>query len=323
MMMMMMMHDEILQYVATATPPFAALIDTGALITGLSNEEVAAFLLQEGLVGYEGCVYLTHEGQPMVQLRGHHKPLALAESGVSPGARFTFYDQIHTTGIDIKQVAMARAAVTLGKDMTLRDLSQGVWRMRGIGRGQTAVLVTVPEIRRLITQAKQEQQQRQTASLQDILSWLVGNSMALEQMQWLQLMMQDAANVWYSEALCRIRSEDIHSLDTRRKLASAFLINTEGNIRADVAPAPTCAEHLAAAVQEHQAVLQDPSAAAVLEHIQALLTGNSSARDDTASEMVQEQEQEQEQQQENQQEQQREVEMLSLDLTLTLTLIGG
>jgi hypothetical protein len=44
--------------------------------------------------------------------------------------RFTFYDQVHTTGMDIKQAPAARAALTLGKDMTLRDYAQGAWRMR-------------------------------------------------------------------------------------------------------------------------------------------------------------------------------------------------
>ena len=51
--------------------------------------------------------------------------------------RFAFYDQIHTTGMDIKHALNARAALTLGKDMTFRDLAQGAFRMRGIGEGQT------------------------------------------------------------------------------------------------------------------------------------------------------------------------------------------
>lgn len=48
----------------------------------------------------------------------------MALCGLSPSRRFTFYDQIHTVGIDIPQAASAVAAVTLGKDMTLRDYAQ-------------------------------------------------------------------------------------------------------------------------------------------------------------------------------------------------------
>jgi hypothetical protein len=49
----------------------------------------------------------------------------LAESGISdPAKRFTFYDQVHTTGIDVPQAPGVCAAMTLGKDMTWRDFTQ-------------------------------------------------------------------------------------------------------------------------------------------------------------------------------------------------------
>ena len=43
-----------------------ALIDTGALITGMSNKEVAAFLLKNGLFNFEGCVYLDEQDVKMI-----------------------------------------------------------------------------------------------------------------------------------------------------------------------------------------------------------------------------------------------------------------
>lgn len=43
--------------------------------------------------------------------------------------------QVHTTGMDIKQYYTARAALTLGKDMTFRDYAQ----VEGGGRGRAAV----------------------------------------------------------------------------------------------------------------------------------------------------------------------------------------
>ena len=51
---------------------------------------------------------------------------ATEECGVPPGRRFAFYDQIHTTGMDIKHVLHAEAVITLGKDMTFRDYAQVV-----------------------------------------------------------------------------------------------------------------------------------------------------------------------------------------------------
>lgn len=50
--------------------------------------------------------------------------MRLSQSGISKERRFSFYDQVHTTGMDIKQHYTAVAVVTLGKDMTFRDYAQ-------------------------------------------------------------------------------------------------------------------------------------------------------------------------------------------------------
>jgi hypothetical protein len=81
-------------------------------------------------------------------------------------ARFTFFDQIHSTGMDIRQAPGAVAALSLGKDMTFRDFAQGrsmcvsmfdvsrlactllsrvacsgAFRMRGLAKGQRLQLL--------------------------------------------------------------------------------------------------------------------------------------------------------------------------------------
>ena len=66
--------------------------------------------------------------------------------------RFAFYDQVHTTGMDIKQTSTAVAVVTVGKDMSFRDYAQGSFRMRGIGKGQTLHVVLIPEVAKVIEQ---------------------------------------------------------------------------------------------------------------------------------------------------------------------------
>jgi hypothetical protein len=79
----------------------------------------------------DACLFLNSDDAQMVVDRTSTPPIPLNRSGVSMHRRFTFYDQVHTTGMDIKHPIDARAAVTLGKDMTLRDFAQGCWRMRG------------------------------------------------------------------------------------------------------------------------------------------------------------------------------------------------
>ena len=67
----------------------------------------------------------------MVLLRTSGRSVQLRQCGIKPERRFTFYDQVHTTGMDIKQCPNAAALLTIGKDMTFRDYAQGA---RGNGR---------------------------------------------------------------------------------------------------------------------------------------------------------------------------------------------
>ncbi len=105
-------------------PEYRALIDTGALITGYSNEEVARYLVDNGLKHLQGCVFLDHMDRKMIYLRGAARAIPLGECGIGRGERFTFYDQVHTTGMDIKQSLSACALLTIGKDMIFRDYAQ-------------------------------------------------------------------------------------------------------------------------------------------------------------------------------------------------------
>lgn len=59
----------LLERIATAeTPRFHSLIDTGALITGYSNQEVAEKLLAMGLKWCEGVVFLDDDDRQQVGL---------------------------------------------------------------------------------------------------------------------------------------------------------------------------------------------------------------------------------------------------------------
>lgn len=56
-------------------------------------------LLTMGLHGLEGVVYLDNQDRKMIVTRaGGMRPLLLADCHVPPDLRFTFYDQVHTTG---------------------------------------------------------------------------------------------------------------------------------------------------------------------------------------------------------------------------------
>jgi hypothetical protein len=195
---------KLLDDIATATPPFHALLDCGALITGMSNLEVARYLLTHGLPKtFDGVVFLDHLDRKMILMRSGMNVVRMNQSGIPPDRRFSFYDQIHTTGMDIHQCIDARAALTLGKDMTFRDYSQGAFRMRGIGQGQTIELFIIPEVMRLV----QDQFAKLGGAVQpygnvsgkqlliNVAAWLTVNGMKSENLQFRMLCQQSIDNV--------------------------------------------------------------------------------------------------------------------------------
>eukprot|EP00466_Bigelowiella_natans_P001199 jgi/Bigna1/76726/fgenesh1_pg.43_\ len=195
----------LLRDIATAKAPgFHALIDTGALVTGMSNLEVAKYMLQVGLHGKEGVVYLDRSDRQMVLLRDADQPVPLKQCGLSTGTRFTFYDQVHTTGIDIKQALSAKAAITLGKDLTFRDYSQGAYRMRGIGKGQTLEVVVIPEVKKLMEEQLAKVKSPGGDWQTKVAAWLYVNSMALEKLQFMQLCIQNLHNIWRKKAFAEL-----------------------------------------------------------------------------------------------------------------------
>ena len=193
----------LLKRVAQATPPFYALIDTGALVTGMSNKKVAQFLLKHGLPHADGVVFLNEDDDKMVLVRATQRVVRLDQCGISKSRRFAFYGQIHTTGVDIQHVLNAGAVLTLGKDMVFRDYTQGAFRMRGLGKGQTIRLFIIPEVKSLIERelALVEGKASAVASkdsdgmLQRVTAWQIINTMRSQAVQFNQLQLQNVANV--------------------------------------------------------------------------------------------------------------------------------
>ena len=216
--------NRLLDDIATANPPFHVLLDCGALVTGMSNLDVARYLLTHGLPDtFDGVVFLDHKDRKMILMRHGMNVVRLNQSGIPPHRRFSFYDQIHTTGMDIHQCIDARAVLTLGKDMTFRDYAQGAFRMRGIGKGQTIELFIIPEVMRLIGDQEARLLARQGQGppsphgtdpfavqpanapaphgsagrklLVDVAAWLTVNGMKSENMQFRMLCDQSINNV--------------------------------------------------------------------------------------------------------------------------------
>lgn len=58
--------------------------------------------------------FLKQDRKMIITRAGGLRPMMLSQCHVAPHLRFTFFDQVHTTGMDIKQALSCTAAVTLG-----------------------------------------------------------------------------------------------------------------------------------------------------------------------------------------------------------------
>ena len=325
--------DDIAAAASSPDTRFHSLIDTGALITGLDNQQVAAYLLSRGLDGFDGVVFLNRHDDAMILLRGGGPAIPLSQSGVAVERRFSFYDQVHTTGIDLKHPLNATAALTLGKDMTWRDYAQGAFRMRQIGVGQRIHLLVIPEVMALIQrELSLNEQPLRDQLVVHVAAWLTVNSMRQERLQFYQLCWQNLHNVWRKRAFHTLLTdtENLNShpaslarhkrfraaklLPPSSSAASAYLNRLSNlatcldlfrnphdfSITADVPINAPFFEQLVRAVVKHASLVNQPQQALdiglVLER--ALAADSRQATEDEQSqsfdrEMVQEQEREQ------------------------------
>ena len=201
----------LLDQIISSEPHFNALIDTGALITGMSNLEVAQYIAHRS-AWCDGVVFLDSRDEKRIYVKATRRVVKLAQCGIKKEKRFAFYDQIHTTGMDIQHMLSAKAVLTLGKDMVFRDFAQGAFRMRGIGKGQQVCVLIIPEVQELMNrQLKKTALPSLTADagggapdvaarLRDISAWLVLNAMRTERVQFDQLCTQNICNVWRKNA---------------------------------------------------------------------------------------------------------------------------
>lgn len=197
---------------------YHALIDTGALITGMSNLDVAHYLLDHGLEDIGGVAFLNDLDQKLILLRDSKVVMKLSESRVPLDKQFTYYDQIHTTGTDVKHCPEALAAVTVGKDTTWRDHAQGCYRMRQIKDGQRLNLLLPPQVvstiagdlkvsEKALRGDGQRSEQNLEGALHIVTGWLLYKQVKTMAQRKLMLQFQDLANIWRRGAMDVLRDK--------------------------------------------------------------------------------------------------------------------
>lgn len=129
--------EEILQYIITNDIP--VLLDAGALMLNLNNEQVAQqWLNRTSDICYDAAVYFDERDHLLTLDRNGSK--AEFDHSVYRDQLdrcLVYLDDVHTRGTDLKFPLNRRACVTLSGDITRDKTVQACMRMRKLGTGQT------------------------------------------------------------------------------------------------------------------------------------------------------------------------------------------
>lgn len=124
-----------------------AIIDVGAQFKGISNRQVAnklaEFYAEKPELDIKHILYFNKDNVLCALKVGHNpeheEPLVLGSSDnilskldCESSQYFSYYDQAHTTGTDIKQAPNTIGIVTVSEKVMLRDLLQAVMRLRDL-----------------------------------------------------------------------------------------------------------------------------------------------------------------------------------------------
>ncbi|KIK92145.1 hypothetical protein PAXRUDRAFT_147949 [Paxillus rubicundulus Ve08.2h10] len=164
--------DEFLQMVVEQKPEIRVLLDVGAQMLELQNDELAAAWLKLS-PGAHAAIYFNEDDELTVVTRDGTMQLLLS----SPFAQqldqcVVYLDDAHTRGTDIKFPDGCRAAVTLGPKVTKDRLAQGCMRMRKLGHGHSVMFFAPLEVDRSI-RAVAAKATSDRISVTDILQWAI------------------------------------------------------------------------------------------------------------------------------------------------------
>ena len=324
---------KLLEVIATSDE-FLALIDCGALVTGLSNREVAECLLTcapDALSHVQGVLFYDEEDNACICTRadgGGTRVQSALTANLKPHQRFTFYDHAHCTGLDVKQRVDCVAALTVSKDTTLRDAAQAAFRLRRLGAGQRCRLFLIPQIANCVSEAtltnidvvrKDLAMDAKWASsgLTRVLSWLAVNQIRRERVNFFVLAEQNVQNVCRKVAHITLveRSTEVgvtgEGEARLRGCLDVFRTRVDFTVENAVpTPEPT-SERIAQTIEDHADLMQAASdfgtAQRMLQQVAAAESASRAKNQQAwAFEAVQEEEAEEEEEQEQEQEQEQE-----------------
>ncbi len=120
---------------------YSAFIDTGSLLLKNNTLEVINFM-RENITEKKYFVYYNDNDKPIILEKNNKiKGRPYFVGSVNLNELFIYFDNKHCTGTDTKLSLNAKGLVSVRRSSRFRDISQGVFRMRNINKGQTIDIV--------------------------------------------------------------------------------------------------------------------------------------------------------------------------------------
>ncbi|PYI01554.1 hypothetical protein BO78DRAFT_423452 [Aspergillus sclerotiicarbonarius CBS 121057] len=141
--------DQLLGLISQQNPPVRVIVDVGAQILELSNQNVAQrWLSVTESADVEAAFFFDeHDEVVVIDRENHVERLVSSAFRQRIGKCLVFLDQQHSRGVDLKLPSSYRAAVTLGPRLAKDRLVQACNRMRGLGNGQSVMFVIPLQVR--------------------------------------------------------------------------------------------------------------------------------------------------------------------------------
>ncbi|PGH03629.1 hypothetical protein AJ79_07321 [Helicocarpus griseus UAMH5409] len=169
--------ETLLQKVTSSTTPIQVILDVGAQVLELQNEQLAKLWLSKTSTPLvEAVIFFDDNDELTVLTRdGNKEALYFSPYALSMEKCLVYLDEAHTRGTDLVLPTNYRAAVTLGPNVTKDRLVQACMRMRKLGKGQSLVFYAPADIQRKIRQCN-DKTQSDAIQVSDVLRWAISET---------------------------------------------------------------------------------------------------------------------------------------------------
>ncbi len=209
---------EMLRQLKEKSIDFDLISDSGGYFKQGTHAETA-----HEIVASEGkeTVFYNDDGEQTITSESGNVPLV--RPAKSPEKRKTFLDQSHTIGADVPQKRNAVSLVTIGRNMLLRDLLQGVWRLRGLDKSQRVRFLVSDEVAGIIRQ-KLKLPDGSSIQLDAILKFAIANQAVQQGLDNYKALREELLNIPQQILLKALLQENLHP--KARSQAFKTLIST-------------------------------------------------------------------------------------------------